>query len=184
MRPLVIILALAIANAQAIAQDLKHWDRTDAPEWKDFRGSVPERPLHDAYTAYRILANYAVNEERAVTWTVDCAFDRDRSWAKPAVRGSAVLLQHERLHFDIAEVHARSLREKLAAGAVPADERAQQALKAVLDSTMAQCRRDQDRYDKESDHGRDTVAGARWDADVRARLSALAHLARRSRAGR
>lgn len=164
-----LLFAFAASPALTLAQDLVRWG--DVITWKDFKGPVPERIEHDAYTAYRIMAEYRIADDGTMQWVVDLVFDRQHSWVVPSARKNADLLEHERLHFDIAEVHARELRSKVID--IPRDDKVQRNLKAVLDTAIARAGREQDLYDRETSHGRDEAIQSGWSKQVNARLTEL-----------
>lgn len=169
MRRSLFLFAFAASHAAASAQDLVRWG--EDLTWKDFKGSVPERNENDAFTAYRIMAEYRIADDGTMQWVVDLVFDRQHSWVVPSARKNVDLLAHERLHFDIAEVHARELRSTVTD--IPRDDKIQRNLKAVLDTAIARAGREQDLYDRETSHGRDEAIQAEWSKQVKARLADL-----------
>ena len=53
--------------------------------------------------------------------TAQATFDPNTSWVRNPKTASEALLRHEQLHFDITEVYARLMRQKLALFAPKAD---------------------------------------------------------------
>lgn len=146
------------------------WSATDPLVWTDFSGPVDEESPMTAHTRSRW----------EVTW--DCAagtfelkatalFDKEGSWRKSDA--FADLLAHEQLHFDIAELYARKLRRHFALLPDPCamDNDEIRAEVAEIREDWHAC---EERYDAETDHSRDREAQARWAAEIRQQLQALA----------
>ena len=85
---------------------------------------------------------------------------------------AARLLDHEQGHFDLSEVHARLLRQRLTSlkepCRIPQDERRAIVMRQVREDTS-----NQGRYDRETNFGRDTRAQARWSADTSRALTRM-----------
>ena len=163
-----VLLALAVlVRASLCAQDEIPWGRT--LQWSDFKGHTPRVLTYEAYTSYRIKVDMSQEAGGAPKATVSCVFTRSSSWATKEARKNAALLAHERLHFDIGEAHARMLRSRLASLASDADlERGvRRALKEVTDASRVV----QEQYDRETGHGVDAAAQARWSEKVTGLLS-------------
>ncbi len=151
------------------AQPQVPW-RADRPlTWADFQGAPPRGNDRDAYTYYGISASSERDERGRITAEVSCVFMPEKSWVRPPAKASAQLLAHEQLHFDLAELHARRFARELPAQLKGADPEA--AFQRAHDRMMVRLREEQERYDRETDHGRDAAAQARWAAEVQRRLS-------------
>lgn len=193
MRILVWLLVSLCAASAALAQDVIVWSSERRLTRSDFKGRVPP----NAATASMSWLNIDVSWECAageLSATVHATFDPGRSWWRAAqgniwdtvgerrggvsgahleARRSAVqrdsqLLEHEQLHFDLTELSARRLKAQVG------------DLKDVCDGaddgdrvrqTVAQVDRElqeeQGRYDRETAHGTNAVAQARWIERVR-----------------
>lgn len=157
------LLALAaLVGASLCAQEEISWGRT--LQWSDFKGHTPRLVTYEAYTSYRLKVGMSQEAGGAPKATVDCVFTRSSSWATKEARKNEALLAHERLHFDIGEVHARMLRSRLASLASDADleREMRRALKEVTDASRVV----QDQYDRETGHGINAEAQTRWSKKV------------------
>src|SRR5690606_32551892 len=74
----------------------------------DFRGIPDVDSPSDAGASVKITAKPFVSGKR-IEYDVRAIFDRQRSWARGM---STSLLEHEQLHFVIAELYARKMRER------------------------------------------------------------------------
>ncbi|MBK7753261.1 MAG: DUF922 domain-containing protein [Flavobacteriales bacterium] len=167
MRSWTLAYVLLIAGA-ASAQEPIPWTADRALEWSDFNAKVPAGTDRDAYTYYGIQASWEQDAQGVVKANVECVFLPDKSWVRPEAKHSALLLTHERLHFDIAELHARAFREELPALVKGSDP--ERAFKAAHDRRMKALNEEQRRYDQETDHGRNEGAQGRWAARIAERL--------------
>ncbi len=152
----------AFAATVVSAQDEITWGR--AIEWSDFKGRTPKVASHDAYTSYRIKVDMSQEAGGVPKATVNCVFTHSASWATKEARKNDALLGHERLHFDIGEVHARMLRSRLVAVASDADLELE--VRRALDMVTDASRVMQEQYDRETGHGIDASAQARWAEKV------------------
>jgi len=153
-------VAIGLHTASLRAQDLVPWSADRPLAWSDFRGLPPDDVRSDAYTCYRVSATIESDPSGRIEARVMCRFLPEESWVRPSARSSMRLLAHEQLHFDLAEVHARRFAAELPVLLVAGDVEA--ALGRAHDRMMARLRKEQARYDRETDHGRNAAAQARW----------------------
>ena len=82
------------------------------------------------------------------------------------------LLEHEQIHFDIAEVAVRRIRERFqsfeSACAEPGDTDSIQQIVAQADRELQE---EQQRYDRETGHGTNARAQDAWRRRIRALLN-------------
>lgn len=162
-------VAALLCTAPLHAQTNIPWSADRPLTWADFKGTPPRGTDRDAYTYYGISASFERDGQGRITAEVSCVFMPVESWVRPPAKASAQLLAHEQLHFDLAELHARRFARELPAqlgGAGP-----EAAFQRAHDRMMDRLREEQERYDRDTDHGRDAAAQARWAADVRRRLA-------------
>ena len=154
---------------------------SDSPlSWGEFRGPAPATPgdrgAETAYTLFHAVRCTGVRFE----FRVVSALVPAKSWVSSAVlrdsRLSARTLRHEQTHFDLSEVHARRLRRHFAQLSRPCAR-----TEAELGSLAARFLQDeaaaQQRYDRETSHGRLGDRQLGWDADVAKQLLMLAKFA-------
>lgn len=144
------------------------WNEFYKLQWDDFQGEPDKNSLGDAGTAVAIRAKPFLVRKK-VKYDVVAIFNRGKSWARDP---SASLLAHEQLHFDIAELYARKIRQRVSAlsdqGVTDIDvyNKAIQAL--LLESNKA----DQ-QYDLETLHGALSKKQAAWAEKVKESLAEL-----------
>lgn len=92
------------------------WDLNYRLEWSDFKGQPKPQNNSVAVTASGITFSYSakMSDTRLIDYyyTVSADFYSDQSWClKEKVDNN--ILNHERLHFDITELHARMFRQRI-----------------------------------------------------------------------
>ena len=101
-------------------------------------------------------------------------FDPNTSWFRDPKNASAALLRHEQLHFDITEVYARIMRQKLVAFSAKANcLKLQPAFNNLTKGVYAEWDREENRYDQESNHGLNAPRQAFWEKQTQQKLEAL-----------
>lgn len=101
-----LILTLVLSN-RTYGQDTINWSANYKLRWSDFKAQPDTGRLQEAaVSALHIRYNLSF-DAATYNYHVFCYFDRDKSWTRDTVNKS--LLQHEQLHFDIAEYYARKL---------------------------------------------------------------------------
>lgn len=152
---------------ETIVVDQVTWSVNRRLSWEDFRGKPDESNPHHALTA----ANLAVNancKNQGFTYEVNCVFLPGESWTKN--KKSEQLLEHEQLHFDLTEVHARLLRRDLQRLNCA---NLKEKLNGTVSSAFSRWKAEQDRFDTTSKHGLNAKVEQVWAANVAKRLQAL-----------
>lgn len=149
------------------------WDASRKLTWNDFKGPIPPDALPAATTASGISYEYSANlihHEVQLDFKVTAFFYPEESWYKPDVC-DANILQHEQLHFDISEVFARRMREKLRTTAFTENVKAE--IREIYKTTLRELSDLQDVYDWETDFSRNKGAQQRWNARIKEALERL-----------
>ncbi|MBC5773190.1 DUF922 domain-containing protein [Pontibacter sp. KCTC 32443] len=158
----------ASADKNTVAEQIT-WSADRRLSWNDFKAAPDTLNPHHAVTA----ANLAVDAKCAsnkFSYTVKCVFLATESWSKN--KQSEKLLQHEQLHFDLTEVHARMLRKKLLTLGSSCPE-ANAKLTDTVNKAFANWKAEQDKFDEASRHGLDAKASATWERSIDQRLKQL-----------
>ena len=178
LRPIIprwpLVAAIAVAAAPVSGQkgapkvDPIPWSSSRPLTWADYRGAADLSTDAMAMTVYLLGYETECNGDHfsaAVTTT----FQPDRSWVRTTILETAAratrLLEHEQLHFDLSELHARRLRQCLA-GLKDACAMEKKDLDALVTKRVRDITSTQLQYDRETDFGRDTRAQAKWSADT------------------
>ena len=155
------------------------WSATRQLQWSDFRAAPQPQGREAALSTTGQISGSACSGTQ-FQYGVIAGFIPAESWVKPDVAAnpqqSGMALAHERLHFDITEIIARELRQKLATMPRPCDmtEADRDALGA---ESFEEEKRVQQRYDDETNHGLDLAAQNRWASWAGNSLRALQEFA-------
>ena len=158
------------APAAKPAVALIPWSATRRLTVADFQGRAPMGNPLASSTSSNIKADAAC-KDYVFSSTVAATFDPATSWFRNPLTASEALLRHEQLHFDITEVYARIMRQKLNLFAARANcEKLQPAFNNVTKLVYAEWDREQNRYDQETNHGLNAVRQAYWEKQTATRL--------------
>ena len=152
------------------------WDHNKQLEWSDFNGTPTYGTTVAAVTASGITFGYSskISETQLVDYSayVDAHFYPDKSWYIEG-RANAFILDHERLHFDITELHVRILKKRIAQTTFTLNiETEMNSLHAAVNNDLAQM---QQIYDLESDHSQNIEKQKEWQRFINLELAKLAY---------
>jgi hypothetical protein len=163
--------ATPTSNVTSSPGTLLTWSAKRPLTWADFKAApTPGDPLH-AMTTANIAAKVGCQDSKFSS-TVEATFTPSESWVKSPETASAALLRHEQVHFDLTEVYARRMRQRLQATKFDC-EHLQPGFNNLMKLTITEWQNDQQRYDQESNHGLNTVVQLAWEKKVQQRLSEL-----------
>ena len=161
------------ARPAAPAAPLITWSAERRLTLADFQGRAPMGEPLSASTSSNIKADAAC-KDYVFSSTVAATFDPATSWVRNPQKASESLLRHEQVHFDITEVYARIMRQRLQLFAAKANcEKLQPAFNNVTKLVYADWDREQNRYDQETNHGLNAVRQAAWEKQTAAKLEML-----------
>jgi hypothetical protein len=150
------------------------WSAARRLEWSDFRA----KPSHDLVGAEGII-NYAYTagcRGGFLRWRIEAMFLPHQSSVAHLVvssgRASRVGLQHEQIHFDLAEIYARRARKFLRELPNPCP-RSDDELLNLVEGILREAAGRQRRYDADTDRGQNGAQQAEWAAAVARELAAL-----------
>jgi hypothetical protein len=155
--------------APATEEDGIIWQAERRLSWADFQSEADgNEPLHAmTSTNIEVQAHCSGN---LMQYEVKCVFKAKDSWSKN--KQSERLLAHEQMHFDLTEVHARLLRQKLAQTSNLCGSN-KTAFGKIVESHFVHWKTEQDRYDRESNHGLHLEQQLIWEEKIARRLEAL-----------
>lgn len=163
--------AVAAPVTKPAAGDPIPWSAIRPLTIADFLGRPGPADRLAASTSTDIKAGAACRDF-VFTGTVQATFDPKTSWFREPKTASAALLRHEQLHFDLTELYARSMRQKLQIFQAKADcNKLQPAFNTLTKAVYAEWDREQNRYDQETNHGLNAVRQAAWEKQTQRRLT-------------
>ena len=171
--PIIILLLLLFLSG--IGQDnegssnLICWKKNEKLEWADFQG-IPDSSTNDKAICAPELIAQGYWESNLPNFRVTNCFNKDIAWSKDTV--SNELLEHEQLHFDIAEVHARRIRKAV-------DSLREKSIDeincyTIVIQKLLNCHdKMHDLYDEETYHSTIHSEQKRWESKIKADLEKL-----------
>lgn len=166
-----LLVFLCLINLTSIAQvndpDLILWNDTVKLTWNDYTKIESSKYPYQAGTTYAIeFKDTCVNGK--ISLFIYVWFSKSRSWVVKKALKAPGLLDHERLHFDISEYHARLCRYKIAFLEKNCSDPSQ-VTKAINEANK-NANAENLQYDAETNHGENKSKQKEWEAKVRARL--------------
>ncbi|WP_235835838.1 DUF922 domain-containing protein [Cognatitamlana onchidii] len=151
------------------------WEASNKLDWNDFKAPPNTRERAAALTASGIAFGFSLTKTENgdildFTSTVQAHFYPEQSWYRIGLADTHVL-KHEQLHFDITELFARKLRQRI--NTLKVSNSIEFELKKVHDSILEAWSRFQDVYDESTDYSRDMESQNKWEADVQGALKKL-----------
>lgn len=176
MKILVFLFLVAFSGLQAQHDPEKIFWQDEPLSWADFKAAPVKESPFQANTNAGISYSWNLKNDNGVislNYEVYSFFNPHSSWVVPTSK-STHLLNHEQLHFDITELHARKLRKALKDLKV---EQLGKDPKAMLKSLYIKIEKErsamQQQYDKESNHSMNKEAEAKWQKFVKEELVKL-----------
>ena len=161
-------IALNYPQPRTIEDDTITWTSGSLLTKDDFKG---KRSLGG--TAAATSSGISVKSEDkngALTFNIKAVFYKSRSFM---VDNSPDVLKHEQLHFDITELYARKLREKIARRDFKKIGDVKAAIHNMFDDTFEDCQKEQSHYDLDTDHGINGARQKTWIEEINIQMLEL-----------
>ncbi len=154
------------------------WRQTVKLNWSDFQGETNPDAFGKAKTSYKIEIipeDVRVDEHDRIqgfeSLTTEARFYKRQSWT--TVNGNdTIVLAHEQLHFDIAELFARKIRK----GFTELQKNKESKFSSysqLYNLYWKACREYQMEYDFETNHGRELDLNKQWSIKVKSEMDKL-----------
>ncbi len=160
-------------NKTSINDSIISWSKTNKLQWNDYKGTMNPNIFAYAVTSYKIdiiPENVKVDAQDHILnyqdLTVHANFYKNHSWT---ISADVDLLNHEQLHFDIAEIYARKIRQRFAE-LKSAKEKRFSTYWDEYNALYKACRVLQKQYDLETNHGAKKAENDAWLEKINALL--------------
>jgi hypothetical protein len=166
-----LLFCIGLANGQRVNSDSICWQKSYKLKWSDFTGKKPATSLvwHTAGCAASIYAKGCI-DKGIPNYRITNYFIKSLSWVTDSLSKGG--LEHEQLHFDIAELYARKIRkaiEELRKKKLKRYSNYEQVINRLLDEREAM----DVKYDKETFHSMDLDKQKEWSNVIIAALEEL-----------
>lgn len=168
-KTVVILVAFLCCGLHSFSQQIQEsyvWSSQTRLTWKDFKGTIPPDASAAATTASGISYKYSANllhHEVKIDAEVTAFFYPNESWYKPNECNDHIL-SHEQLHFDIAELFARKMRNRLNNTSFSDNVKAE--IRDIYQETLQELSDLQEKYDWETDFSRNREGQLRWKSQI------------------
>ncbi len=147
------------------------WKASERLTWHDFKGKIPNKARAAATTASGITYRFSTTGNRdhmKVDFKVDTYFYPNKSWYQPELCDD-VILSHEQLHFDISELYARKLKERLNQAKFTR-KNIKSKVKVIYRKINEELNDFQNKYDNETNFSRDREQQLIWNENIAQQL--------------
>lgn len=174
-----IFAVLTVFSCSVIAQDKKvepdtnriFWEKGMQIEWKDFQGKANTDAKVAALSSIGLPYRFTTDGEGSMEVFVEVCFIKDESWSIDELENN-LLLKHERLHFDIAELHRRKIIKEIMNTKFN-KKNYREKLDEIIEKYWIEAYRDvQDLYDKETNFSRVVKSQIKWNEKITKALKA------------
>lgn len=141
------------------------WEKGVKLKWNNFRGIPNYNSKHSAITSTLIKDNQVGLLKDKILIDVSTYFSIGKSWVKKE-KTSKNLLNHEQLHWDIAELSARKLRKIYSTHKSESLNESFQYFNEKYDEMIKEKRLFQDLYDKETDYSINKKKQKEWERKI------------------
>lgn len=175
VKPCLLVLLYLAPGPLGQQKDAIPWQPDRRLAWTDFKGIPPGSKQVAATTASGISYTYTTTGSKGsykLDYKVTAFFYPHQSWYQRELCDS-IVLSHEQLHFDIAELFARRMRERL--GSQTFGPHVRSEVRRIFRQLNRELAEFQDRYDRETDFSRDREAQAQWNAAIARSLAEKEH---------
>lgn len=160
---LAVLLIWTIGNKSTQEYETISWSSDRSLSWNDFRGKVPINSRAAAITASGITYSFATTgtkDAMEVDFKIDTFFYPTKSWYQPELCDS-LILGHEQLHFDISELYARKMKQRLLAESFTYDT-VKSRVKSIYQQINKELNDFQNKYDEETNFSRNLEKQEEW----------------------
>ena len=168
---LIIIFISFNTTAQTItSNDTIFWNSNYKLKWDDFKGIPDTTSDGGAATNSGLDFQYKIENKNKLTYSISTIFLKKESWKKTNINDIA--LKHEQLHFDITEIFKRKLSDTLQKISNK-KELTKKIIFNIFDFVITEMYSFQDKYDFETDYGRNDKKQKEWSNKIQKELFKL-----------
>ena len=150
-------------------EDIIKWSFDYKLDLDDFKNNSKSSKNLVAVSSIGIEMQEFIFTKHHATTNITSFFDRNNSWTKTA---SNEVLKHEQGHFDIGEIYARILKKSLSLKKFRRKSISDDAIN-IYNSVFNDNKMWQELYDNETEHGKNQIKQAEWEAKISNRLEDL-----------
>ena len=156
-------------SSKKVVNELIQWENNQKLTWEDFKGKPNKRSPYKAMTFASVSSNLISFSKNELKIEILCHFIRNKSWKTIE---TDELLRHEQLHFDIAELAARKMRERVSKLNLKnlSSKNIEQKLNSIFNSSVEEQMEMNQKYDSETNHSIKYIAQSDWEKKIKEKL--------------
>lgn len=171
--PILILISLSSwikPNPAESNSDKILWKKDYRLKWEDFSGKAGNDKEKLIQTKTEIVVHRTPVKEKIII-EVPCYFLKSKSWKKDGA--TRELLAHEQVRFTIYEIFARNIRKEIKSIGMLGSGQIERRLNAIYEKHMQTCTKFNERYDLETEMGRNTTEQIKWNHRINQMLENL-----------
>ena len=156
-------------SSKKVVNELIQWENNQKLTWKDFKGKPNKRSPYKAMTFASVSSNLISFSKNELKIEILCHFIKNKSLKTIE---TDELLRHEQLHFDIAELAARKMRERVSKLNLKnlSSKNIEQKLNSIFNSSVEEQMEMNQKYDSETNHSIKYIAQSDWEKKIKEKL--------------
>ncbi len=164
-----LLFGFSIAQKESNETTKIYWSDWYNIEWADFQGKPNTEESIAAQSSIGLPYSFISDGEGEMTVMINVCFIKNESWSKIDKRNN-VLLQHEQLHFNIAELNRRMIVKNLLEATFTKENHRELLDEIVKEGWLKTYREMQDEYDAETNYSRNFSEQINWNRFVKQEL--------------
>lgn len=164
-------MGCAFAQSGIDTEDINriYWNDWYRLEWSDFTAEPKDQATVAALSSIGLPYKYTTDGEGVLNLSINVCFLKNESWSIEEQRNN-LLLQHEQIHFDIAELHRRKI-VKAVLDANFTKSNYKETLNDIIDRVWRKEYKEmQNKYDKETNFSKVIKQQINWNKYVHQQL--------------
>ncbi len=169
------ILWAGLLHSQSSSEDTHdriYWSKNYTLEWIDFIAEAPQTKSAAALSSLALPYSVESYSDGKTVIQINACFVKSKSWVVPKHKNN-LLLQHEQLHFDIAELNRRKIVKAITEASMTI-ESVNVVINAILEQFWSEdYKLMQEQYDSDSNYSLYIKKQIEWNNKVAEELEAL-----------
>lgn len=149
-----------------------YWNDWYRLEWTDFMAQPEDEATVAALSSIGLPYKYVTDGEGELILSVNVCFIKNESWSKEEQRNN-LLLQHEQIHFDIAELHRRKIVKAVLEANFTKNNYKETLADIITKVWRQEYKAMQSKYDKETNYSKVIKEQINWNKFVHQQLRNL-----------
>lgn len=165
---LIFAFTLCAQTSKKTVKDTLVWKNDSMLVVSDFEGKSKGKAYFGFASTGIIL--YFKEKDGVMLLVVEAIFQKSKSY----MRGdSSYMLKHEQLHFDIAELYARKLRQRISQKKFAKKNNLNNEIMKMFNKENAELNKIQDEYDIDTEHSQNSAKQKLWNKKISSQLKML-----------